>query len=393
MAKGPSEYPKKVVRPHPQAHGLKQPTGAVEKINMGNHNSLTIGCVIVTHNRLDTLKVAVQTIREQSRGPDFTVVVDNNSSDGTRAWLHALSMEDPSVRPLLLDKNYGGAGGFHYGMKHAYEAGADWIWTLDDDSIPAKDALEQLLCFLQRGSDDESPEIGFLCSEVNWIDGSRHRMNVPGTPIDWTDGHPRVPGSSKICAATFVSTLISRKAIERVGYPVKEFFIWFDDVEFTLRISRNDFSNYYVPASKVTHVTEDNESGATYRNITHDNLLKYRIGSRNRVAFQMGREFGILHGIYEIAWMYNRMRVNRVPLGFRIRVLLAACRGFLMNYKKLIERPCQVRQAEREARGQHERLYADSARLPAASSWSGRGIGQSESGCITAPEIARGHFR
>ncbi len=332
---------------------------------MGNHNSLAIGCVIVTHNRLNTLKAAIQAIREQSRGPDFMIVVDNNSSDGTRSWLHALSMGDPSVRPLLLDKNYGGAGGFHYGMKCAYEAGADWIWTLDDDSIPEKDALEQLLCFVQRASDDAFPEIGFLSSEVNWIDGSRHRMNVPGTPIDWTDGHPRIPGSSKICAATFVSTLISRKAIERVGYPVKEFFIWFDDVEFTLRISRNDFSNYYVSASKVTHVTEENESGATYRNITQYNLWKYQIGSRNRVAYERSRELGVLRSLYEIARIYNRMRVNRVPLRFKVRVLLAAGRGFFMNYKKLIERPCELSPADREASVQHELLGSDGARLPA----------------------------
>jgi GT2 family glycosyltransferase len=267
------------------------------------------------------------------------VIVDNNSSDGTQAWLMDLATLCGQVRPLFLDQNYGGAGGFHYGIRRAYDHGADWIWTLDDDSIPEKDALKHLLDFLDKASQGESPPIGFLASEVNWIDGNRHRMNVPGAPGDWSSGHPRIPGSTKVCATTFVSMLLGRAAVSCAGYPVKEFFLWFDDVEYSLRICDHGFTNYYVPASRVCHATATNESGADYCSVTPENLWRYKIGSRNRIAYYAGREFGLLRGLWEILWMYNRMRVNRIPLRLKLSVLIAASSGLFYRYKKYIQKP------------------------------------------------------
>ena len=39
----------------------------------------------------------------------------------------------------------GGSGGFYTGMQYAYQAGADWIWCMDDDVFPLADCLERLL--------------------------------------------------------------------------------------------------------------------------------------------------------------------------------------------------------------------------------------------------------
>lgn len=309
------------------------------KTQFDETDSMIIGCVIVTYNRLQSLREVVAAVLSQSRPPNFVVIVDNNSSDGTQAWLIELACVCNSIMPLFLDQNYGGAGGYHYGIRRAYEQSADWIWTLDDDSLPEKDALACLLSFLDQASDCESPLIGFLASEVNWIDGNRHRMNVPGAPGDWSSGHPLVPGSTKVCATTFVSMLLGRTAVSQVGYPVKEFFIWFDDVEYSLRICEHGFTNYYVPASRVCHFTATNESGADYCSVTAENLWRYKIGSRNRVAYHACREFGFLRGLWEIVWMYNRMRVNRIPFRRKLSVLLGAASGLLFKYKKLIKKP------------------------------------------------------
>ena len=308
----------------------------------GETDSQKIGCVIVTYNRLQLLREVVAAVLSQTRQPDFVVIVDNNSSDGTQAWLLDLASYYRHVRLMFLDRNYGGAGGFHYGIRQAYEQGADWIWTLDDDSIPNHDALEQLMAFLNKASSGDSPKIGFLASEVNWIDGNRHRMNVPGAPGDWSSGHPRISGSTKVCATTFVSMLLGRSAVSQVGYPIKEFFLWFDDVEYSLRICDSGFTNYYVPASKVCHVTETNDSGADYCRVTPQNLWRYKVGSRNRVAYHVGREFGFLRGLWEIIWMYNRMRVNRIPLHLKLSVLFAASSGLFFRYRKLIEKPDDI---------------------------------------------------
>ena len=42
---------------------------------------------------------------------------------------------------------------------------------------------------------------------------------------------------SEIIMATFVSLFIKAETIRKVGLPIKDFFIWSDDLEYTRRIS------------------------------------------------------------------------------------------------------------------------------------------------------------
>ena len=59
-------------------------------------------------------------------------------------------------------------------------------------------------------------------------------------------------------SCSFVSVLISREAIEDVGYPIKEFFIWYDDIEYTSRITRK-YQGLYTKDSIVLHKTKSNQ--------------------------------------------------------------------------------------------------------------------------------------
>ena len=98
--------------------------------------------VIVTYNRKALLKECLEAVLAQTRPPDHVLVVDNASTDGTAEMLRE---EFPQVEVLRLPENQGGAGGFHEGMKRAYEEGFDWLWLMDDDTIPRPEALEALL--------------------------------------------------------------------------------------------------------------------------------------------------------------------------------------------------------------------------------------------------------
>jgi GT2 family glycosyltransferase len=58
-----------------------------------------------------------------------------------------------------------------------------------------------------------------------------------------------------IRAASFVSLLLHRGAVDRFGLPIKRYFIWSDDVEYTARILRTE-PGYLVPESVVHHKTQ-----------------------------------------------------------------------------------------------------------------------------------------
>lgn len=227
--------------------------------------------VVVTYNRRDLLRECLTALRAQSRPVDQLVVVDNASEDGTVAMVRA---EFGDVELIALDSNTGGAGGFHAGLEHGLRGPGAWFWILDDDTVPEPDALAALLAARERL--DHEPAL--LSSRVLWTDGSLHPMNAPWPR--WT--RPEVAleaiehGLLEVRAATYVSILVSRGALERRGLPHPDFFIWGDDVEFTARLLREE-TGYYVPESVVLHKTKTNYSPA------QSDSERYAFDVRNKI--------------------------------------------------------------------------------------------------------------
>jgi rhamnopyranosyl-N-acetylglucosaminyl-diphospho-decaprenol beta-1,3/1,4-galactofuranosyltransferase len=95
--------------------------------------------VVVTYNRLAVLQRLVARLRDVEGLADV-LVVDNASTDGTGEWLTG-----QGVRHRTLDRNRGGAGGFHHGLAWAIEEDAELAWLMDDDGLPDPDCLATLL--------------------------------------------------------------------------------------------------------------------------------------------------------------------------------------------------------------------------------------------------------
>src|SRR5215469_4660419 len=98
--------------------------------------------VVATHNRKNLLEECLTGLLRQSHALDHILVVDTASTDGT---LDMVARKFPHIEPVRLEENVGGAGGFHTGVKHAYEAGYDWIWVMDDDVEPLPGTLDVML--------------------------------------------------------------------------------------------------------------------------------------------------------------------------------------------------------------------------------------------------------
>ena len=105
-----------------------------------------ITAVVVSYNRKELLVDCIKSILSQTRKPDQVVIINNASTDGTLDTLKSMGYTtNPCIFIISMEKNIGGAGGFHEGIKYAYNNNADWIWCMDDDCIPYPDALELLL--------------------------------------------------------------------------------------------------------------------------------------------------------------------------------------------------------------------------------------------------------
>lgn len=234
-----------------------------------------VAAVVVTYNRLELLKESIDALRNQSILLERIIVINNSSTDGTEDWLKSQTDILTVTQP-----NNGGAGGFNRGIKEAYNCGYDWFWVMDDDTIPTSTALEELLKVANL-----VPNIGFLSSKVLWVNNDVHLMNI-ATPLPLICNIPYNQYSNDniflVPSASFVSLLLKSNSVKAVGLPIKEFFIWGDDIEYTARFIMNGYLGVYVNNSIVYHKTKKNYDISIQAASINDSW-KYFYSTRNTI--------------------------------------------------------------------------------------------------------------
>jgi GT2 family glycosyltransferase len=269
----------------------------------------TICAVVVTYNRKDLLLECLDALLKQTYLLDGIYIIDNASIDGTpdelirTGYITQQSVEQLKnagerefeilniinvngkyikIHYVRMCKNTGGAGGFYEGVKRAYEKGYDWLWLMDDDAEPFNNTLAGLLsnlsnnkiyaiCPLIVGSDNK---IQFYHhKKINFLN---HQSSVLKTKsLSQIDKNLLI----KEDANAFVGPLIYKQVIEKIGFPKKELFIWGDDTEYTLRISKN-FDLYVFTGSLIMH--KDNNY-ALKDKLDKNQYWKVYFGIRNKI--------------------------------------------------------------------------------------------------------------
>ena len=193
-----------------------------------------ICAIVVTYNRKILLKQSLQALLDQTVTDFDILVVDNASTDNTREYIDDLLQEE-RIDYVNTGANLGGSGGFNHGLKVACKRGYQYVWMMDDDTMPTPTALEKIL----EADKILGGNYGYLASEVLFTDGQPCKMNGQKVLKKWFDESQYLKnGILRTTRATFVSFFVRTAVVEKVGLSYKEFFIWGDDMEYSNRISR-----------------------------------------------------------------------------------------------------------------------------------------------------------
>lgn len=230
-----------------------------------DNNMMNFAVVVVTYNRLELLKECLECIRNQELVPNNVVIVDNNSTDGTGKYLNGVKeIIEHQWMVKHEEQNIGGAGGFHDGLKLAMETDSEWFLLIDDDAMIAPNYLS-----LIAESIEKHPSIlaysGTVVTENNIMIEHRRRFKKAEVPVP-IEEYKQADFEYDLCS--FCGAVINRKVVNQIGYPERDFFIWYDDTEYSLRMMNvSKFLNIASLANlKVRYEIENNESvsKATY---------------------------------------------------------------------------------------------------------------------------------
>lgn len=231
----------------------------------------TVAALVVTHNRLDKLRVTVARLLAEEL--DYILIFDNASADGTRAFLEGI--DDPRLVAISHGQNLGGAGGFEQGLRFAArELRPDWIVVMDDDGRPYPGAIARF-----RAMDLASWDA--VAAAVLKPSGEICEMNRPYRNPFWRaaefartlggkgrrgfhlgdDAYRADSGTVEVDMSSFVGLFLSRACFERAGFPDGRLFVYGDDQLYTLQMRRRGLRVGFAPAIRFEHDTQSIAAG------------------------------------------------------------------------------------------------------------------------------------
>lgn len=278
-----------------------------------------IGVVLVTYNRLPLLKKALHLFETQTVSPEYILVVNNASTDGTTSFLKEWENQPSFITKYVQNNktNLGGSGGFYTALQIAQEKEADWIWVSDDDAFPHPNALEKVNDVLNKYQEKEDT-ISAICGQVN----NNHRIDLHHRKRIYTSGwivvEEKVPEEEyrkeefELNAFSYVGVVMNRRKLKQAGLPQKDYFIWYDDTEHSLRMSKQG-KILCIPSIQIEHNVPERET----------DILDWKTyyGRRNRMDM-IHRHFS--GSCYQFQCLKQWLKIHFQMKGSRKAVALAA---------------------------------------------------------------------
>lgn len=215
-------------------------------------------CVItVAYNRANLMKEMIRALQAQTSKIDRFIIVDNSTNSEIMELVKKFNDPTFELNYNKMEKNVGSSKGFNIAVNIAMKYDFDFLWILDDDTIPDNDCLEKMLSKAYI-LDNINEKFSFLCSLTYGHNNVPITIPEPSQDVDQFSGYKDCfkfleIGLVKVKCATFCSLLIKREAVSKVGCPVKCFTMWAEDSEYTMRLSRYYGSGYVVGESKAFH--------------------------------------------------------------------------------------------------------------------------------------------
>ncbi len=186
--------------------------------------------------------------------PNYKVVIVDNGSNQRPA------VPEASIKIIYNKENLGFSGGNNVGIKYALEYEADYVLLLNNDTVVSRSFLSKLIEAGESNSNfgilgpkiyfaDETKRIWFAGGQINWL-YNRGTMNGYGQIDEGQYDKPEIQKSEYITGCCF---LIKKEVIEKIGLMPEEYFLYYEDTDWSLKTQKAGFKCIFVPEARIWH--------------------------------------------------------------------------------------------------------------------------------------------
>lgn len=287
--------------------------------------------VIVTFNRCDLLKENLLMLERQTKQLDKILIIDNHSNedikDNIQEFIGNLKL---NIEYHYMEENYGGAGGFYYGVKFAYEDDANFIWLMDDDGRPYNEYTFEKI-YNEAIELYKKNKLLFLNSLVtyNGVDLSfGFNQNVNLDKQLFSIQNEKIGNILYNKVNPFNGTLITKELVDAIGFPRKEFFISRDETD-------------YMNRSKAVGATIATIVNSIYCHPKSKLVFKKIFGYSTQIYTDLDKEY---YFIRNLTYTYKDKNKNKIFKFIIVRLLT-----IILYEDKKLKRIVQVFKAKSDA--------------------------------------------
>lgn len=223
---------------------------------------MDLSIIIVNYNTKELLQKCLESVFSEERGVRSweIIVVDNNSTDGTREMVKKLQSQHSELRTIFNKKNEGFAKAINQGIK---QSRGEYLLLLNSDIIAKPNSIKRLVDFAEK-----HPGVGVVGGRLLNSDGSS-QGSCFFLPTLWRVvkefwlGNKRfsvvkkyVPEGkrpSEVEAVTGAVFLIPKRILSKVGFFNERYFMYFEDLDYCRRVRKTGLKIYYLPEAEFIH--------------------------------------------------------------------------------------------------------------------------------------------
>jgi len=290
-----------------------------------------VGVVTVTYNSAGVLEPFLQCCLRQNDACFELLIVDNASTDNTRAIVQAC--KDERVRALFNVTNLGFATASNQGIRHFLERGFDRILLINNDTeFPATllASLDRTLtenggaAVTPRITLNDAPHSIWYCGgHFTWVSGGSFALD---RSVDAATEAEKPVVRTEFAPACCL--LVDREVFAAIGYFDEDYFVYWEDADFCYRMLGANLPLIYAPGIEIAHKVSSLTGG-----LESDFFVRYY--HRNQMYF-VRKHSSLVMLLYTVAvtvaksllriplrgdsWSRFRLRMRSMVEGLRLPV-------------------------------------------------------------------------